>query len=246
MTEPNIKEKYPNAFPKFDSGQLEQFAKVAECKTYQDGDVLFAAGDREFKFHVIKSGEIAIIDRSGGEPRQMLVHQAGEFTGDLANLTGSPANADAVARGETKVYEVCAEELRHIIGEQPNLSDTILQTFIARWLALKDSDYTGLRVIGSRFSADTFRIRDFLTKNRVIFTWLDLETDSEVDALLKQFHATAKRSNTTNFGFDIASKRPLERFLNCFRKRFMRRALNGFIFKVFMFLLAFQLDKAFI
>lgn len=208
MAELNIKEKYPNAFPKFDDEQLKQFAKVAECHTYRDGDVLFAAGDREFKFHVIKSGEIVIVDRSSGEPREMLVHEAGEFTGDLANLTGSPANADAIARGKTEVYEVCAEELRHIIGEQPTLSDTILQTFIARWLALQDSNFTGLRVIGSRFSGDTFRIRDFLSKNRVVFTWLDLENDPQVDVLLKQFNIKPEETPIVVYGGDWVLRNP--------------------------------------
>ncbi|MDZ8259890.1 hypothetical protein [Nostoc sp. ChiQUE01b] len=47
-------------------------------------------------------------------------------------------------------------------------------------------DFTGLRVIGSRFSRDTFRIRDFLAKNRVMFTWLDLENHQQVDMLLRQ------------------------------------------------------------
>jgi hypothetical protein len=33
----------------------------------------------------------------------------------------------------------------------------------------------GLRVIGSRYSQDTFRVRDFLAKNRIPFTWLVLQ-----------------------------------------------------------------------
>jgi hypothetical protein len=52
---------------------------------------------------------------------------------------------------------------------------------------LNEGDYTGPRVIGSRFSRDTFRIRDFLAKNRVHFTWVDLEGDPRVDRLLRQF-----------------------------------------------------------
>jgi len=43
---------------------------------------------------------------------------------------------------------------------------------------------------GSRYSPDTFRIRDFLSKNRVLFTWLDLEVDPQVNQLLKQFGVT--------------------------------------------------------
>ena len=36
----------------------------------------------------------------------------------------------------------------------------------------------GPDVIGSRSSQETFRIRDFLARNRMPFTWLDPEVDS--------------------------------------------------------------------
>ena len=73
----------------------------------------------------------------------------------------------------------------------PGLSDIILQAFIARRQLVHESpDFTGLRVIGSRYSTDTFRVRDFLARNRVLFTWVDVETDPQVDLLLKQFGVT--------------------------------------------------------
>ncbi|MEJ7710220.1 MAG: FAD-dependent oxidoreductase [Pyrinomonadaceae bacterium] len=187
MDDRNIKQIYPSAFPKLDDEQIKAIAEFAECRTYKDGEVLFQAGEREFKFHVVKSGAIEIIDRSGGEPRTLVVQRAREFTGDVANLTGRPANVDAVAREETQVYEVSYEDLRRIINEKPKLSDTILQAFIARWQLLRESDFTGLRVIGSRYSADAFGIRDFLAKNKVLFTWIDVESDPQVEELLKRF-----------------------------------------------------------
>jgi thioredoxin reductase (NADPH) len=64
----------------------------------------------------------------------------------------------------------------------------ILQAFIARRQLMRTSgDFIGLRVIGSRYSRDTFRVRDFLAKNRVMFTWLDLEGDPAVSKVLEQF-----------------------------------------------------------
>jgi len=45
----------------------------------------------------------------------------------------------------------------------------------ARQLLRESGSFTGLRLIGSRYSRDTARIRDFLSANRVPFTWLDLE-----------------------------------------------------------------------
>src|SRR5204863_9959038 len=56
-----------------------------------------------------------------------------------------------------------------------------------RHLLRTSPDFTGLRGIGSRYSQDTFRVRDFLARNRVLFTWIDLEADPQVDALLRQF-----------------------------------------------------------
>src|SRR4028119_1242176 len=151
----DFKEEAPHAFPKLDDEQLGTIAEFAECKTYHDGDILFRAGETDFIFHVIRAGAIEIIDRSSGEPRTILVHEPGEFTGDIANLTGRTSNVDAVAKGETEVYEVCEADLRQIISERPNLSDLILQTFITRAQALNENEnFTGLRVIGSRSSPD--------------------------------------------------------------------------------------------
>jgi thioredoxin reductase (NADPH) len=133
----------------------------------------------------------------------MLVHEPGEFTGDIANLTGRTSNVDAVAKGETEVYEVCESDLRQIISERPNLSDLILQTFITRAQALNESEhFTGLRVIGSRLSPDTFRIRDFLSKNHVVYTYFDVETDPEVEALLKSFDLKESDTPVVGFGYD--------------------------------------------
>ncbi len=208
MSEQNFKEKYPAAFPKLNDGQIAAIAEIAECKTYQDGEVLFRAGEVEFKFHVIKSGEIEIVDRSGDEPRTMLAHEAREFTGDVANLAGRTSNVDAIARGTTEVYEICSEDLRHIISEKPILSDIILQAFIARAQALDEMDFMGLRVIGSQYSQDTFRIRDFLQKNHVLYTWVDLETDANIGGLLKHFHVKESETPVVAYANDWLLRNP--------------------------------------
>src|SRR5919202_4746983 len=155
MNERDIKIAYPSALPKLDDERLAAFAEFAECKTYHDGKLLFAAGERELKFHAIKSGELKVVDDSGGGRLSLVVHGPREFTGDLANMTDRPANVSGIARGKVEVYEISADKLKCIISTRPSLSDVILRTFIARWQFLRESDYTGLRVIGSRFSRDT-------------------------------------------------------------------------------------------
>jgi thioredoxin reductase (NADPH) len=181
------------AFPTLDGDQIAQLSRctATTMQSYRNGDTLFAVGQRDFKFHVIKSGEVEILDYSGDVPKTVTVHRAGGFTGDISHLTGNPSVVSGVARGDVQVYEVSGDVLRRILNQCPALSDIILQAFIARRQLLRQSpDFTGLRVIGSRYSPDTFRVRDFLAKNRVLFTWIDIETDPQVDRLLKQFGVT--------------------------------------------------------
>jgi thioredoxin reductase (NADPH) len=190
MKQTNFKERFPEAFPKLNETQMAQVAQVACCRTYHDGDKLLTAGQTEFKFQVIQKGEIEIFDVSDDERKLILTHEPLEFTGDIANLAGRSSNVDAIAKGTVEVYEICSDELKTIISQRPELSDTILKAFIARSIALKESNFTGLRVIGSQYSQDTFRIRDFLSKNRVLFTWIDVEHDPEVGRLLDRFHVS--------------------------------------------------------
>src|SRR5881394_3323623 len=174
------------AFPKLTEEQISQLARYAGTSTKT-----FRAGDRDPKFFVIKSGELEIIDVTGDQPKTIRVQGPGDFTGDVGHLTGSPKVVSAIARSDCEVYEMSEAELRKVLNQDPELSDLILQAFIARRQLMRESpEFTGLRVIGSRYSRDTFRIRDFLAKNRVLFTWLDLEGDPAVKEVLQQFRVT--------------------------------------------------------
>ncbi len=93
---------------------------------------------------------------------------------------GNPRSSAPSRAGDARSTRCRATALREMLNQCPALCDIILQAFIARRQLLRESEsFTGLRVIGSRYSQDTFRIRDFLAKNRVLFTWLDLEADPD-------------------------------------------------------------------
>src|SRR5262249_6644661 len=93
----------------------------------------------------------------------------------------------ATARCDSEVYELSPGAFRQLLNHHPLLGDMVLQAFIARRQMLREpGSFMGLRVIGSRYSQDTFRIREFLAKNLAPFTWLDLEANTDVISLLKQ------------------------------------------------------------
>ena len=208
MAETNL---HAVAFPKLDADQIVTLARCTEAqlKRYRNGEKLFEVGDRDFKFFVIKSGQVEILDESGETPKTVTVHGPGEFTGDVAHLTGRPSVVSAVARDDCAVYEVSAEAVRQVLNRCPDLGDIILQAFIARRQLLRESrEFTGLRVIGSRYSQDTFRIRDFLAKNRVLFTWLDLESDPQVNQILAQFGFTQADTPVVAWGRKLLLRNP--------------------------------------
>jgi thioredoxin reductase (NADPH) len=98
------------------------------------------------------------------------------------------------------------------VNGRPDVGDLILQAFIARRQLLRESGgFTGLRVIGSRYSKDTFRIRDFLARNRVLFTWLDLEADAQVAQLITDFGLTPADTPIVAWGQKFLLKNPTDR-----------------------------------
>jgi len=177
------------AFPRLDKAQLAALegCPLSKLKHYRDGEKLFEAGQCDCNFYVVKTGAVEIVDDAGDEPKVVATLGPGEFTGEVAQLTGGPAIFSGVARGESDVFEVSNDALREIMNVHPNLGDVILRAFMARRHLLHEmGDFTGLRVFGSRYSKDTLRVREFLAKNLVPFTWMDLEDDPQVKQFLEQ------------------------------------------------------------
>src|ERR1700704_1010552 len=204
------------AFPTLSEEQIAKLGRYAGAppKKFRAGEALFRAGDRDSKFFVVKSGKIDIVDVTGDQPKTIRVLGPGGFTGDVGHLTGSPKLVSAIAQSDCEVYEISETTLRQILNQDPQLSDLILQAFIARRQLMRESgEFTGLRVIGSRYSRDTFRVRDFLAKNRVPFTWLDLEVDPQAKQLLERFGATEADTPVVEWGRKLLLRNPSNRQL---------------------------------
>jgi thioredoxin reductase (NADPH) len=204
------------AFPKLTPAQLAGPENCPLCKLrhFHDGEKLFASCQRLWNFYIVKSGQVEIVDESGDRPKTIVVHEPGQFTGDVSQLSGAPALVSAVARGETAAFEISSDALRQMLNLYPELGDLILQAFLARRQLLRESGtYTGLRVIGSRYSAGTFAVRDFLAKNRVPFTWLDLEADPQVQEILKHFGVTEADTPIVAWGSKVVLRNPRQREL---------------------------------
>jgi thioredoxin reductase (NADPH) len=171
------------AAPRLDDDQRARLRKLGRVRKVEGGEVLFAAGDTGTDFFVIESGAVAIVQGLGQENRVIAVHGQHRFLGELGLLAGQRLYLSGVVRDAGEVIQIPVERLREIVAEDKTLSDLILGAFIARRSFLIDVG-TGIKLIGSRFSSDSRRLREFLARNRMPHQWIDLEQDREADALL--------------------------------------------------------------
>jgi thioredoxin reductase (NADPH) len=213
MTDQDLRTRFPAAALKFDAEQLRIVKKFAVQKSFKDGQVLIEAGTRDPNFYVVKSGEVDVIEYSTGKPQIIWKSSPKELLGDVSFLSGRASNLGRVAKGDVEVFEISPENLRRIIDEEPTLGNVVLATLITRMQIMRDLNLTPLQVIGSRFSSDTFRIREFLAKNRVFFTWVDIESDPHVDDLLKRLRISEADTPVVACGNDWVLHNPANREL---------------------------------
>jgi thioredoxin reductase (NADPH) len=213
MAEPDLRAV---AFPRLSDSQLAALGHctLTKLRPFRAGEQLFASCDRAPQFFVVKVGEVEIVDESGDRPKTVTIHRPGQFTGDVSQVTGRPAIVSAIARTDGEAYEVSPDALRELLNNHPELGDLVMQAFIARRQLLTASgNFTGLRVIGSRYSRDTFRVRDFLAENRVPYTWLDLEAAPQVKQLLQQFRLSEADTPVVAWGRKPLFRNPSNREL---------------------------------
>jgi thioredoxin reductase (NADPH) len=172
------------AFPRLDEQQRARLRALGTVREVQSGEVLFRDGDAGYDFFVVESGAVAIVQGYGSENRVIAVHGAHRFLGELNLLTGARAYLTAVVRDPGEVIQVPLAALRAASHEDEELSNIILRAFLARRTFLIEAD-AGVKVVGSRYSSDSRRLREFLQRNRVPYQWMDLESDAEADTLLQ-------------------------------------------------------------
>ncbi|HEV7826689.1 MAG TPA: FAD-dependent oxidoreductase [Mycobacteriales bacterium] len=174
------------AYPRLTDAQLAELERYGERRPTTEGEVLIREGEHAPAFYVITGGEVAVVDGYGtSRERTLGVHGPGRFLGELALVIGQPAFITSVVREAGEVLAVPPECLHDVAVRDARLGDLIMRAYLARREMLISLG-AGLRIIGSRFSPDTRRLRDFAARNRLPHRWLDLERDPSAEALLDE------------------------------------------------------------
>ena len=170
-----------------DDSELAALEPLGTRRNVEPGDLLYRAGDTAYDFfYIVLSGQVDIVIETDGDERLIISHGAGRFLGELNLLTGSRVFVTARVVEPGEVLAIPVATLRRIIATHPGLSDKILAAFMARRADLLTDAASATRVIGSRYSPDALRIREFLARTRFPYEWLDPDADPQVDATLRE------------------------------------------------------------
>jgi thioredoxin reductase (NADPH) len=175
------------AFPQLDPADVELIATLGTRRQVHQGDYLYREGDVTYDFYVMVSAEVDVVVAVDGGEREIAHHGPGRFLGELNMLTGLHVFVSTRVSKSGEVIVVPRERLRQLMATNARLGDTILAAFIARRSILMEGAAPTIRVIGSQFSPESLRLREFLARIRIPHEWIDSESDTGVDALLQQF-----------------------------------------------------------
>ncbi|MFI8891650.1 FAD-dependent oxidoreductase [Streptomyces paradoxus] len=175
------------AYPRLPEDQIDRLAQRGRRREVDAGDVLIREGERCETFYVVLSGSVSIVEGYGTPDERLLrVHGPGRFIGELGLLNGQVAFYTAVVRDPGDVLALSMDQLRDLVTRDSVLGDLVLRACLGR-RALLVGQGAGFRIVGSRYSPDTRRLREFAARNRLPYRWIDLETDEEAEELLRRF-----------------------------------------------------------
>ncbi len=188
-----LEQRRAQMFPKLTSAQLSRLERRSTRMQTSAGEILVELGAPPRGVFVVAAGSIEALAppsatqaASGYELLYLL--GPGDFTGEMGTLRGTPALVRIHVREAGTVLLIDTEQLRRIVQNDAELSELFMRAFILRRMSVIESGHSEVLLLGSDHSADTLRLREFLTRNARPYVNIDIERDADAQALLERFH----------------------------------------------------------
>jgi thioredoxin reductase (NADPH) len=174
-------------FPVLTEAQVTRIRRFGQELRFSAGTLVFEEGDYGVPFFVVLEGEVAIVHPRDLVEEPITVHGPHQFTGEMTSLTGRRALVRGRAKTDARLLRLEAPQLQSIVQTDPELSEIFMRAFILRRMGLFIGHQGDAIILGSRHSAATLRIQEFLTRNGHPHRYLDVDSDPEVQALFERF-----------------------------------------------------------
>jgi thioredoxin reductase (NADPH) len=185
---PETSQELDAMFPSLEDAQLERLRAFGEPRQVQAGEILFEQGDANHGVFVVLDGSIEVIDVSKRADTSLRILERGAFTGEVNQLSGRRSLVRCRAREASSLLEISRANLRRMFETDSILGEIFLRVFLLRRAFLIGHSVGDALLIGSSHSSDTLRLREFLSRNGHPHTYVDVERDPDVQAVLDQFN----------------------------------------------------------
>lgn len=186
MAEPT-EPTHESMFPKLSAAQIDRLSSLGARRSVAAGEVIFDQGSIGRDFFVVLDGRLEVVHPAADNEVRITVHEAGDFTGEMDMLSGRPSLVRARAVTPCVLLEIDQSTLRRIVERDSEIGEILLRAFVRRRVGLIARAYGDVVLIGSRRSADTLRLKEFLERNNHPHTYLEMEHDPAVQSLLERF-----------------------------------------------------------
>jgi thioredoxin reductase (NADPH) len=213
---PSALDAATQAFPVLTPAQIDRIRLSGRVRSVDRGEILFQPNDPAVPFFVMLSGGMEIVQPTLDGERPIAAHGPGEFTGELTMISGQGALVRGRVTEPGEFLELSGEALRSLVAKDAELSEILMRAFILRRLALISHGYGNVILMGSRHSAQTLDLREFLSRNGHPYTYVDLDTDRTSQALLDRFGVKATEVPVVVCnGRDVLRSPSIQRLANC-------------------------------
>ncbi len=184
---PSALDASTQTFPTLTPEQIRRVRVAGKVRRVERGEILFEPGATNLSLFVLLSGAMEIVQPDLHGEKPVAKHSPGEFTGELNMISGRRSLVRGRITEPGEILELSADEFRLLIARDAELSDVFMRAFILRRLILIQKGLGNLVLLGSQHSAQTLRLREFLTRNGQPFVYMDLDADADAQELLDRF-----------------------------------------------------------
>jgi len=184
---PSALDARTQAFPVLTAAQIDRVRSCGRLRRVEPGEILFQPDDTGVPFFILLSGSMEIVQPHLTGERPVATHGPGEFTGEITMISGRRCLVRGRVTEAGEFLEISGDGLRSVVAKDAELSEILMRAFILRRLALISRGLGNVILMGSRHSAQTLRLREFLSRNGHPFTYVDLDTDQTSQELLDRF-----------------------------------------------------------
>jgi thioredoxin reductase (NADPH) len=173
--------------PVLTAAEIDRARPYGRIRQADLGEILYRPGEVGRPCFILLSATLEIVQPSIHGERPVFNLCPGMFTGEAGSIAGQRTVVQARVIQAGEILELRPDDLRTLVAREAGLGEVLLRAFVLRRLMLINRQLGNVAVIGSRHSADTLRIREFLGRYGHPYTYVDLDLDDTSRNLLDRF-----------------------------------------------------------